>query len=170
MNIVYRLIVAVWFLLGCAVVNASVAPIPKEKPVIKCVVTVTGKFETVFDGRVVRRLQPDAGQVAVTNISNESVDLESILGPCGSLDVKPRDPKGVPVKTDPLWSLLSPRSSQPQPHLLKPGETEKFPVSLLVMLPKDKRVAGTYMVKAVYTLNKKDYESAEVEVKWPGEN
>ena len=32
-----------------------------------------------------------------------------------------------------------------------------------------KREVGTYKVKCVFTFEKKVYESAEVEVKWPGE-
>lgn len=163
------LFVAGWLLLGCAASVESVAPVPKEKPVIKCVVTVTGKYETIVDGKWVTLPKPDAGEVVVTNLSTETIDIKSFHGPKGHLDVRVKDPKGDAVKTEPLVSLYSPYTFTPEPYLLKPGQSEKIRVSLLVMLPEEKRVAGTYKVKAVFTFNKKDYESPEVEVKWPGE-
>ena len=169
MLIKQKLIVAGWLLLGCAASVGSVAPVPKEKPVIECVVTVTGKFETIFDGRVISWTQPDAGEVVVTNLSTEPIDIKSFHGPVGHLDLRVKDPKGEPVKTKALVSIFSPQTFEPEPYLLKPGQSEKFRVSLLVMLPEEKRVSGTYKVKAVFTFNKKDYESPEVEVKWPGE-
>ncbi len=163
------LFVAGWLLLGCAASVQSVAPVPKEKPVIKCELNVTGNYKTIVDGKWVTIPKPDAGEVVVTNLSTETIDIKSFHGPVGHLDLRVKDPKGDAVKTKALVNIFSPQTFQPEPYLLKPGQSETIPVSLLVMLPEEKRVAGTYKVKAVYTFNKKDYESAEVEVKWPGE-
>jgi hypothetical protein len=155
-----KLLVSGWLVVGCAAGLLSAAPVPKEKQMLKCELTVTGKTGDSSP--------PDAGEVVITNTSKEVVDIGSTLGPRGFLDLKVKDPKGEFQKTEPLWTLLSPRSSSPEPFLLKPGQAERFPVSLLIMVPKEKRMSGTYKVKAVYTLKKKEYESAEVDVKWPG--
>jgi hypothetical protein len=55
-----------------------------------------------------------------------------------------------------------------KPYILKPGQAYRYGVTTLCMVPAQKRVAGTYKVKAVYTFKNKEYESAWVEVKWPG--
>ena len=152
------------FVLGCLTIGpALAAPVPKEKPVIKCELKFTGK---IGDAPVA-----DGGEAIITNNTSEVVDIGSTLGPKAYLDLKLKDPKGLDVKTEPLSSLISPHSffPEPQPHLLKPGESYRAPISLLVMVPEEKRVAGIYKVKAVYTFQKKNYESAEVEVKWPGD-
>ena len=135
---------------------------------IKCEVRVTGN-ESFMDGKVLILARPDAAEVTITNTSAETLDIGSVHGPEGHLDLKLKDPKGENVKTLALSSLFSPLSFTAEPCLLKTGESKKLPVCLLVMLPEEKRVPGTYKVKARYTVNKKDYESAEVEVKWPGE-
>lgn len=158
----------VLFLSSCSILIStaggapvSAAPLPREMPMLKCELSVTGKI----DGTLI----PDGGVVVITNISGGVVDIGATLGPKAYLDLKVRDSKGLDVKTDPLASLISPTSPFPvaQPHELKPGETYLAPLSLLVMVPEEKRIPGTYKVKAVFTYKKKEYESAEVEVKWP---
>ena len=52
------------FVLGCLTIGpALAAPVPKEKPVIKC--------ELKFTGKIGERLVPDGGDVVITNTSNE---------------------------------------------------------------------------------------------------
>ena len=138
------------------------APAPKEKPVITCELKVTGK-----DGELI---SPYAGEVTITNNSNETIDIGTTMGPLGFLDLKVRDPNGDVVKTKPLASLRSP-SFKVTPHMLKAGESYRAPLGLLLfVVPKEKRVVGTYKVKGVFKFQEKVYESAEVEVKWTGED
>jgi|GEM_PF-5767978 len=158
-------------LVGCAMGGWGylAAPVPKEKPVLKCEVRWTGKVETTISGQSMTRDVPDAAEVTITNISQTEVDIGSKWGPQAFLDLRVKDPSGADVKTEPLASLLTVQSlSKPKPYILKPGEVYRCSVGLLSMVPEEKLVAGTYKVKAVYTFKKKEYTSADVEVKWPG--
>ena len=151
-------------LLGCLLFFAAISgnaadPIPKEKPTIECKLTFTGKLGSVDAS--------DGGEVVITNKSNQEVDIGTTVGPLGFLDFKVIDPKGAKLKTTPFASFFSP-AFEAVPHLLKPGESYRAPVSLLLVIPQDKRVEGTYKVKAVFTFKDKLYESREVDVKWAG--
>ncbi|OWK45387.1 hypothetical protein FRUB_01718 [Fimbriiglobus ruber] len=107
--------------------------------------------------------------MTVINNSNTDVDIGSKWGPDAFLDVRVKDSAGADIKTEPRSSLLSVISFlNPKPYVLKPGEVYRTTVSLLVMVPNEKQVAGTYKAKAIYTIGKKEYESVWVEVKWPG--
>lgn len=139
----------------------SGAPAPKDKPVITCELSVTNKNGDL--------ISPYGGEVIITNNSSETIDIGTTLGPLGFLDLKVRDPKGETVKTQPYAFLLSPLSFIQIPHLLKSGESYRRKVGLLSTVPQENRVVGTYKVRAVFTFQEKVYESAEIEVKWPGE-
>lgn len=154
------------FALGLLIIESvttpiSGAPAPKDKPMITCELTVTGK-----NGELI---PPYGGEVTITNNSNETIDIGTKLGPLGFLDLKFRDPNGDIVKTQPLASFRSP-SFKVISQQLKSGESYCAPLGLMLMVvPKEKRVVGTYKVRGVFTFEKKVYESAEVEVKWTGE-
>jgi hypothetical protein len=146
-----------------------VAPPPREKPVLKCEVRLTGKLTTTLAGVQYSEDVPDVAEVTIINTSGADVNITSKAGPGGRLDLKVKDPVGKDVKTEPLASLLSTHSLlKPKPYILKPGQAYRTRVGLLTMVPEDKRVTGTYKVKAVYTFKGKEYESPWVEVKWPG--
>lgn len=155
----------VLFMLGLLIIESvalpvsGAAPVPKEKPVITCELTITGKIGELTI--------PDGGEVTITNTSNETIDIGTTIGPLGFMDIKVRDAKGKVVKTEPYASFRSP-SFKATPHLLKTGESFRAPLGLLFAVPEEKRVVGTYKVKCVFTFENKVYESAEVEVKWPG--
>jgi hypothetical protein len=145
------------------------APPPRKIPALKCEVHLTGKVETTIDGKRYVWDAPDAADVTISNTSDADVDIGSMWGPAPDLDLRVKDPTGKEVKTEPLSSLLSVQSlTKHRPYILKPGKAYECGVSLLCMVPKDKKVAGTYKVKAVYTFKGKEYESDWVEVKWPG--
>ena len=128
---------------------------------ITCELTVTGKNGELISAH--------GGEVTITNTSAETIDIGTTLGPLGFLDLKVRDPKGNIVKTEPFVYIFSPLSFMKIPHLLKPGESYCSKIGLLFVVPKENRVVGTYKVKCVFTFQEKTYESAEVEVKWTGE-
>ena len=94
--------------------------------------------------------------------------LGTVLGPIGFLTLKIKNPAGADVATKPPASFLSPISLKREPYILKPGEVYKTSMGLLRTVSDDKRVVGSWKVKAVYTFANKEYESAWVEVKWPG--
>ncbi len=156
---------------GCGGARPVAAPAPREKPVLKCELHWTGKFETTMLGERITTEDPQAAEITITNISDAEVDIGSNFGPLGFFDLKVKDPAGAVVKTEPLSSRMAVQTfigSPPKPYILKAGEAFRCPEALLIMVPADKRVRGTYKVKAVYTFKNKEYESAEVEVKWPG--
>lgn len=160
MNLKQMLLVIGCIIFGFSPRPGFPAPVPKDQPVFTCTLTVTGKIGELKCS--------DGSEVVITNRSIETLDIGTPLGPLGNLDIKMKDPKGQAVKADPLAFHLSPLSSEAIPHLLKPGESFTATLGLLFAVPEEKRIEGTYKVKAVFTFNKKDYESAEVEVKWPG--
>ncbi len=133
------------------------APAPKEKPAISCELIVTGKTDNLTFS--------DSGDVIITNNSNQTIDIGTTIGPLGFMDIKVRDPKGDTVKTQPYACFRSP-SFKATPHLLKAGESYHAPLGMLFAVRKENRVVGTYKVRAVFTFEKKVYESAEAEVKW----
>jgi hypothetical protein len=150
--------------------DQPVAAAPKENPVIKCEVRWTGKAERGTDDgkKLPTRYAPDLAEVKITNISKADVDIGSSWGPYANLDVKIKGPDGKDVKTDHMPFLGIPSATlEHAPYMLKPGRSLEWSVSLLVTIPESKRITGTYKVKAVYTIGKKDYESDWVEVKWP---
>ena len=158
----YALLAIGFLIIESVALPVSGAPAPKEKPVITCELKVTGK-----DGELI---SPYAGEVTITNNSNETIDIGTTMGPLGLLELKVRDPNGDLVKTKHLASFRSIFSLIPIPHLLKSGESYSARLGLLHVVPKENRVVGTYKVKCVFTFEKKVYESAEVEVKWTGED
>jgi hypothetical protein len=152
-------------------VDIPVAPSPRERPVLKCELRLrsTGKVEASDDGKRFTFDVPGAADVKITNISDADVDIGSSLGPFAHLDLKVKDPTGADLETDPIPYLKVPSALlQHEPYILKPGKWLQWYVSLLIMVPEDKRVTGTYKVKAVYTVGNKTYESSWVDVKWPG--
>jgi hypothetical protein len=160
-------------LIGCTIggwnINLPVAPAPRVKPLLKCEVRITGKSEGTIDGIKYRDYAPDIAEVTITNNSNTNVDIGSQSGPSSHLDLKVNDPTGADMKTEPWANRLSVLYLlEPRPYILKPGDVYRITVGLLDTVPDEKRIAGTYKVKAAYTIGKKDYESAWVEVKWPG--
>lgn len=156
----YALLAIGFLIIESVALTVARVPAPKEKPVITCELKVTGK-----NGEFI---YPDGGEVIITNNSNENIDVGTTIGPLGFMDIKVRDAKGKVVKTEPYASFRSP-SFKATPHLLKTGESFRAPLGLLFAVPEEKRVVGTYNVKCVFTFQEKVYESAEVEVKWPGE-
>src|SRR5579883_2304416 len=77
-------------LVGCAMGGWGylAAPVPKEKPVLKCEVRWTGKVETTISGQSMTRDVPDAAEVTITNISQTEVDIGSKWGPQAFLDLR----------------------------------------------------------------------------------
>lgn len=171
MNPMLTLGLLVGCMIGACGIGCAAAPAPRKKPVLKYEMHWTGKTEAIIDGKRLTGDQPDAAEVVITNISDADVDVGSSFGPEGLLDLKVKDPAGADVETEPLTSHLAANTLiglQPKPYILKPGEVYRCGVSLLGTVPQEKLVAGTYKVKAVCTLGKKEYASAEVDVKWPG--
>jgi hypothetical protein len=157
------------YVIGGRDVSLPVAPATKEKPVLKCEVRVTGKVDGTLDGIKYTDYAPDIAVVTVTNVSTADVDIGSKWGPNLFLDLRVKDPAGADVKTEPWSSRLAVQSLfKPKPYILKPGDVHRVTVGLLDTVPEEKRGAGTYKVKAVYTHKDKEYASAWVEVKWPG--
>ncbi len=159
-------------LVGCTICGRGfgqpVAPAPQEKIVLKCEMHWTGKVETTVAGDLITGDVPGSADVAITNISCADVDIGSKSGPYAHLDLRVKDPTGAIVKTEPLSSLLSTQSLlKPKQYILKPGEVYRCKVDLLGQVPVEKRIAGTYKVKALYTIGNKEYGSAEVEIQWP---
>jgi hypothetical protein len=151
--------------IGCLSSYLPAAPVPKEMPKLKCEMRWTGKVEfNISDERITEDI-PDTAIVTITNISDADVDIGSHYGPYAYLDLRVKDPAGADVKTEPLNSYLSTLSlTEPIPCIIKPSKAKEFRVCLLGMVPEEKRVAGTYKVKAIYTIGKVDYESDEISI------
>jgi hypothetical protein len=144
----------------------SAQPIPKEKekerPVIKCELKVTGKVNGVD--------WVDGGEALITNVSSGTIDVGGPVGAVGNLDLKVMGPDGKTVMTNPLSSLISPRSPSivHESEELKPGKAYRSNLRLLGMVPEEDLVKGKYKVKATFKYDGKTVESNEVEVNWPG--
>jgi hypothetical protein len=160
-------------LLTCCVfggwsIALPVAPAPREKPLLKCEMRLTGKGAAILGGEMYVWDAPGNAEVTITNTSGADVDIGSNSGPDQYLDLRVKDPAGADVKTEPLASLRATHSFfKHTPYTLKPGEVYQCGVGLLHMVPEDKRVNGTYKVQAVYIFKDKEYSSNWIEVKWP---
>jgi hypothetical protein len=159
----------VGFAVGGRGVVLPVAPAPREKPALKCEPLWTGESGAIIGGKMYTWDAPDSAEVTVTNISGAGVDIGSHSGPEAHLDLRVKDSTGADVKTEPYAKRLSTQSLfTPKPYIRKPGEVYRCGVGLLSTVPEGKRVAGTYKVRAVFTLRSKEYISNEIEVKQPG--
>jgi hypothetical protein len=130
-------------------------PVPKESPVLKCELSVTGKSGNVE--------HPTIGVIVITNVSSETIDIGSTRGPLEGLVLKVKNPKNEDEKPHPYTARFGPFKEH-VPTLLKPGESHRETIGLLTVLENRNPPPGTYKVKAVYTFRKKNYESAEVQV------
>jgi len=148
--------------LGCAVCGwgGLAVPVPKQKPALKA--------ETILSGQRFTADVPDRAGVTITNVSDADVDIGSKWEPEAHLGLRVNDHAGADVKTERRVTSVAAQSLTPKPYILKPGKTYRCEVDLLGTVPEGKRLAGTYRVKVVYTVGKKEYASDEVEVKWPG--
>ena len=154
---------------GDCVADIPVAPPPREKSMFKCDVRLTNKPEGATGAGKHTVYSIGISDVTITNNSGADVDIGSQWGPNAFLNLRVKGPDGADVKTEPFSSLLAIQSfRKSKPYILKSGDIYHTSVNLLAMVPFEKRVAGTYKVKAVYEIGKKEYESAWVEVKWPG--
>ncbi len=143
-----------------AVGTGSAAPVPKEKPMLTC--ELHPMPDCVY-------MTYANWEVVITNTSGKVVDIPWKLSVWYFLELKVQDSTGGEIKTDGYGTRFSPYSFVDQHLILKPGESIRSEIALLSTVPKEILVPGTYKVKAIYTFEKKSYESKEVEVKWPQE-
>jgi hypothetical protein len=99
------------------------------------------------------RLTPIAGEVELENLSADPIEIEMFAHPLEHLDLAITDAAGRPVPAMPYGGIFSPFTPTPYIFRLAPGEKYTHCVSLLGTLPKEKRLPGSYTVRAIYDYN-----------------
>ena len=112
----------------------------------------------------------DFAEVVVTNNAGKPVDINTRSGPEARLSYDVQGPHDKVPSTYEQSKLLSIQKLIGKPRLvmLQPGEKFFQPFHLLILVPQNKLVPGTYRVKAAFEYGGKRYESNEVKVEWPG--
>jgi hypothetical protein len=100
------------------------------------------------------------------NVSEDAVEIEVFMHPLQYLDLIVIDSAGARVPSHPYGDLFSPREKS---YFLRlgPGERYTHPVSLLGNVPQEKRLPGTYTVRAVYEYHGLKAVSEPLEVRLP---
>ena len=93
-----------------------------------------------------------AGEVELENASAGVLEIEVKTSPLQYLDLLVTDPAGNVLSAWRYGECFSPLES---PYKLRLGSGEKYaaPVSLLGNVPPEKRLPGTYLIRAVYEYN-----------------
>lgn len=109
---------------------------------------------------------PTAGAVEIENVSADAIEIEITLHPLQYLDLIITDAAGDVVPAAPYGSIFSPLRP---PYTFRLGDGEKYThnVSLLGTLPQEKRLPGSYTVRAVYDYNGLRAVSEPVTVELP---
>ena len=109
---------------------------------------------------------PTAGEVELENTSRDVLEIEVHSSPLQYLNLVVTDAAGKALPTSAYGDFFSPLS---KPYVLRLGPGEKFtgPVSLLGNVPREKRLPGTYTVRAVYEYNGLSAVSDPLEVRLP---
>jgi hypothetical protein len=109
---------------------------------------------------------PTAGEVELENVSEDVVEIEVFMHPLQYLNLIVVDSTGAPVPSHHYGELFSPREKS---YFLRLGPGEKYthPVSLLGNVAQEKRLPGTYTVRAVYEYNGLRALSEPLEVRLP---
>lgn len=134
----------------------------------------TKNSEPVLTCRLRRKLRlrhgpasPLAGEVELENLSQNSIEIEWDRHPLQHLDLVITDAAGSLVPATPYSDGFSPYSVTPQIFRLEPGEKYIHNVGLLGGVPKEKRLPGTYTVRAVYQYQGLKAVSEPLEVQIP---
>jgi hypothetical protein len=92
---------------------------------------------------------PAGGEVEIENVSQDVVEIEVTMHPLQYLELLITDAVGEPVAAPPYGHIFSPRE---RPYVLRlaPGEKYVHNVGLLGNVPEERRLPGTYTVRAVY--------------------
>jgi hypothetical protein len=113
-----------------------------------------------------RGLSPTAGEVEIENVSPEVIEIEVRMHPLQYLDLVITDAAGNTIPAPPYGQVFSPREI-PYTFRLAPGEKYTHNVSLLGNIPEEKRLPGTYTVRAVYEYNGLRAVSEPLQVQLP---
>jgi hypothetical protein len=92
---------------------------------------------------------PHMGEVEIANQSSEPVEIEHQMSPLQYLELVVTDPGGRVVSEGHFSDRFSP-SLEPSVLRLLPGEKYTATVPLFATLPRERRTAGMYLVRAVY--------------------
>jgi hypothetical protein len=97
---------------------------------------------------------PLAGEIELENVSGGVLEIEVHTSPLQYLDLLVTSAAGELLSAWRYGECFSPLE---RPYILRlaPGEKHTAPVSLLGNVPPEKRVAGVYLIQAVY-----EYEGA----------
>jgi hypothetical protein len=109
---------------------------------------------------------PTAGEVEIENISPEVIEIEVTMHPLQYLDMEITDAAGNLIPAAPYGHIFSPCGT-PYTFRLAPGEKYTHNVSLFGTLPQEKRLPGTYTVRAVYEYNGLKAVSEPLQVQLP---
>jgi hypothetical protein len=109
---------------------------------------------------------PTAGEVEIENVSPDVIEIQVTMHPLQYLNLVITDPMGNLVPAPPYGDMFSPRET-PYAFRLAPGEKYTHNVSLLGNVPEDKRLAGSYRVRAIYDCDGLRAVSESLQVQFP---
>jgi hypothetical protein len=104
--------------------------------------------------------------VEIENVSSSAIEIEVTMHPLQYLALVITDASGNLVPAVPYGNIFSPREV-PYLFRLAPGETYKHNVSLLGTVPEEKKLPGSYTVRAVYDYNGMKAVSEPLRVQLP---
>jgi len=93
-----------------------------------------------------------AGEVEIENVSHEVIEIEVTMHPLQYLNLVITDAAGNLVPASPYGNIFSPREI-PSILRLAPGERYTHNVSLLGNIPEEKKLTGSYTIRATYEYN-----------------
>ncbi len=109
---------------------------------------------------------PTAGEVELTNLSPDVLEIQFRTSPLQYLNLVVLDASGEVVSQGFYGDFFSPLA-EPYTLRLKPGEKYVGPVHLLGNVPEAKRLPGVYTVQAVYEYNGLKTVSEPLQVELP---
>jgi hypothetical protein len=112
---------------------------------------------------------PLAGEVEIENVSQDGIDIEWDRHLLQYLSLVITDAAGNQVPAAPYGDQFSPHSFTRSIFHLAPGEKYVDHVALLGGVAKEKRLPGTYTVRAVYRYKELTVVSEPVKVQVPAE-
>jgi hypothetical protein len=134
-------------------------PIPAAQAILVC---------RLRHKQLLRGSSATAGEIELENSSPDVLEIETDRHPLQHLNLVVTDASRNLLSEGHYGDIFSPRGKVDTLRLA-PGAKYQHPISLLETVPQEKRVSGTYLVRAVYAYNGLRVVSEPLAVELPGD-